>query len=101
MGDQANGTGTMANFHWRDRGFPGLDTIEPVTMLIIYFVQMDFILLDNGCQNFRIARIKCKATFAFRNRIAGRSRIVTARNKNPAFRAFIPYSVRITTALSL
>jgi hypothetical protein len=70
MAYQANRTGSVAYFNGRDGFFSRLDAIQPVAMLIVALVEMNFVFFYLGSENLRIAGIQCFGVFGLGYRIA-------------------------------
>src|SRR5690606_5200959 len=57
IADQTGYAGLMPYFYRGNRGFSAFYTIQPIPVLIIYFIQMGFVLSYYGFQNLGIGGI--------------------------------------------
>src|SRR6476660_10495882 len=83
----------MRNLHGRYRLLPGPDAVQPVTVVILTFVEVNFVGTDDRFDNPGIARSECLAVLKFRDRIARRHRLVAPGYEYPAVGAFEPDAV--------
>src|SRR5512142_330589 len=74
------------------------NAIEPVPMLIIDLVEMNFIRADNRLQDPGITCIQCFGASFLCNRVARRGCIGSACDKYPSFGSFVPDAIWITSA---
>jgi len=66
------------------RRFARFDAVEPIAVLLLTYVQVDFIIANIGFKNFGIARLQRFAVFAFFNRVSRGGGVIAARDKYPA-----------------
>ncbi len=61
----------MSNLGGRDGSLPAADTFQPVAMLVIALIQMNFICPNHAVQNLRIAGHQRLQSYRLAARIAG------------------------------
>lgn len=57
--DQAGRASAVTNFYWGNRLFSGGNTIQPVSMVLIAAVKIDFVCTNHRFDDFGVAGGKC------------------------------------------
>src|SRR3954471_13045597 len=85
--EQARRAGAMRDFDRRDRLLARADAVEPVAVMILALVEMDFVGFDHRRDDLWVAGRERLAVLQLRHRIAGGDRLVAARDEDPALAA--------------
>src|SRR3954447_10753809 len=85
----------MSNLDGSDRRLPAPDALEPVAMLIIALVEMNFVRSDDAIEDLGITRHQRLRLFAGRTSGITCRHGFVARNENPAFGSVKLDAVRV------
>ena len=70
---QAGGTGAVADLGWSDGSFSRPDAFQPVSMLVVALIQVNFVRTNHTFENLRIARHQRLERNRLSSRIAWRN----------------------------